>query len=372
MAIWQDPSSAVALCVAGPSSGSASVTHSVVTQVKARGAPDLQGFGASGPLQGVTTFARQQSESLRTQLIGLPCVFSPAMASNLIVEPFRTTDAFLAAAGDFLGAREAEHNLIFGICSNLRVNPEAFALPPLLAVVRQGASVVMAAVMTPPWNLVLSEVDHPGALESLADDLSGMALPGVVGPRGQAGVFAELWTNRTGVRHRLAITERIFRLTAVWPPHQPASGAMRTALEGDRGLLVEWLVDFSHEALGDLDPTNHEEAADRWIAGRGRTLYLWEDGGVVSLCGVGSETPHGVRIGPVYTPARFRGRGYASTCVAAASQLQLDAGRQFCFLFTDLANATSNHIYQEIGYEPVRDVDDFRFEPVEQSASPTG
>jgi predicted GNAT family acetyltransferase len=42
--------------------------------------------------------------------------------------------------------------------------------------------------------------------------------------------------------------------------------------------------------------------------------------------------------------------------VAAASQAQLDAGRQFCFLFTDLANPTSNHIYTEIGYEPVRDV----------------
>ena len=63
----------------------------------------------------------------------------------------------------------------------------------------------------------------------------------------------------------------------------------------------------------------------------------------------------------MYTPPEFRGRGYASACVAAASQAQLDAGRRFCFLFTDLANATSNHIYQEIGYEPVRDVEVYRF-----------
>jgi predicted GNAT family acetyltransferase len=33
----------------------------------------------------------------------------------------------------------------------------------------------------------------------------------------------------------------------------------------------------------------------------------------------------------------------------------LGEGRKFCFLYTDLANPTSNHIYQEIGYRPVCD-----------------
>src|SRR4051794_1327852 len=41
--------------------------------------------------------------------------------------------------------------------------------------------------------------------------------------------------------------------------------------------------------------------------------------------------------------------------VAAVSQHLLDSGRKFCFLFTDLANPTSNKIYQQIGYEPVSD-----------------
>jgi len=31
------------------------------------------------------------------------------------------------------------------------------------------------------------------------------------------------------------------------------------------------------------------------------------------------------------------------------------------FLFTDLANPTSNHIYQTIGYVPVVDVDQYHF-----------
>jgi predicted GNAT family acetyltransferase len=78
----------------------------------------------------------------------------------------------------------------------------------------------------------------------------------------------------------------------------------------------------------------------------------------VSWCGVSGPTPNG---GSDSAPGS-RNRGYASSLVAAASQAQLDAGRRFCFLFTDLANPTSNHIYQEIGYEPVRDVNIVRFD----------
>jgi uncharacterized protein len=63
----------------------------------------------------------------------------------------------------------------------------------------------------------------------------------------------------------------------------------------------------------------------------------------------------------VYTPPELRGRGYASACVAALTQQLLDSGRRFVFLFTDLANPTSNSIYQTVGYRPVSDVDQYQF-----------
>ena len=46
--------------------------------------------------------------------------------------------------------------------------------------------------------------------------------------------------------------------------------------------------------------------------------------------------------------------------MAALSQLLLDRGYGFCFLYTDLANPTSR-IYQQIGYEPVCDVVEYQF-----------
>jgi hypothetical protein len=102
--------------------------------------------------------------------------------------------------------------------------------------------------------------------------------------------------------------------------------------------------------------------ADRWLRRLGRTLYLWHDEGrPVSMAGAGGLTPHGIRVGPVYTPPDLRGRGYASNLVAGVSQAQLDAGRTFVFLFTDLGNPTANKIYQAIGYEPVIDMDEYEF-----------
>ena len=46
---------------------------------------------------------------------------------------------------------------------------------------------------------------------------------------------------------------------------------------------------------------------------------------------------------------------------AAVSQLLLEQGHRFCFLYTDLANPTSNSIYSRIGYEPVCDSRELAF-----------
>ena len=67
----------------------------------------------------------------------------------------------------------------------------------------------------------------------------------------------------------------------------------------------------------------------------------------------------GVRVNFVYTPREYRRRGFASACVADLTQQLLAEGHAFCCLFTDLANPTSNSIYQTIGYRPVCDMSDF-------------
>ncbi len=284
---------------------------------------------------------------------------------SLTVRRHASVDEFLSAGGAFLGEREAENNLLFGISSAIRATPEVFADdPPQFATVTDAEGRVVAATLrTPPHNQVLSAIDDLEAVDALVDAFRDEPLPGVLGPTDAAARFATGWTDATAHAGHLQFAERIFRLERLLAPDRPAAGTWRMAEKGDRDLLARWAVEFMVEAQPEAPPMPDPlAAADRWIERRGRVAYLWEDDDeIVSWVGAGGETPNGIRIGPVYTPPSRRSRGYATSLTAAASADQLADGRRFCFLFTDLANPTSNKIYQAIGYQPVCDVDQYSF-----------
>lgn len=284
--------------------------------------------------------------------------------SRLRLDRYEKVGSFLAAAGPFLEAREAEHNLLLGVGGVLRDEPAVYDdESPLLASVADGEAIVAVALRTAPFNLILSEVDDLAAVDLLVDGLDGEELPGIVGPPAAVQRFAGRWAERTGGGWEVQLEERIFRLHRVVAP-LPTPGAMRPATGTDRELVVDWIVAFGEEALPESDAARVAESVDDSLAGIGRRIFLWEDGEPVSLAGAGGQTPNGIRIGPVYTPPQLRGRGYASSLTAAVSQAMLDEGRRFCFLYTDLANPTSNKIYVAIGYEPVTDALMVRFTPL--------
>jgi uncharacterized protein len=283
-----------------------------------------------------------------------------AIGTDLRATRFEDAEAFLAATGDFLTAREAEHNLLLGLAGRLAGNPNLFGPTPYFAAAARGGTIVAAALRTPPHGLVLSEVDDRAGIEALANDVAEAfdELPGVLGPKAPSRRFAELW----GRPARLVSSQRVYRADSVRPP-DGVSGSMRRASGEDRPLLKAWIAAFQAEVPGGAHRAPEAVVDDYLSRGDDGGLYLWDADEPVSLCGYGSPTPNGFRVGPVYTPPKRRGRGYASALTAGVSSLALSTGRRFCFLFTDLANPTSNRIYQRIGYEPVTDVDEYRFSP---------
>jgi GNAT superfamily N-acetyltransferase len=287
---------------------------------------------------------------------------------------FTEAIALQQVAGAFLAAHEAEHCLLLGILTSLIQQPDPARPQSYLAAVSQDDAVVAVAIQTPPLNVVLSRIKQPAAVELLAADMHAWGrvpvqrrdgVPaGVIAAPEHALAFAQAWQHRTGQPFRRAIAERIYQLTQVIPV-LGVPGQMRRIQEGDRNLLRDWIRAFEREALGvttDDSDADLDTRIDRYLTSPIAGMYLWEAGGdVVAMTGHAGPTPHGMRVGPVYTPPERRGHGYASALVAALSQRLQDGGRRFCFLFTDLANPTSNHIYQTIGYVPVSDVDSYRF-----------
>ncbi|MDZ8104047.1 MAG: GNAT family N-acetyltransferase [Nostoc sp. DedQUE12a] len=272
---------------------------------------------------------------------------------------FENAREFYAKVKDYLLNQEGLHNLLLGISNRLIENPEYFDEKPYLATVEENGDIVAVAMRTPPRLLLLSQIKDFQAVELLAQDLSisYSSLPGVNAPTNEAQAFIVAWHSLTGQSYQLKLALRIFQLEKVKPISQVA-GYLRLATDSDQKLLKNWYEGFSLEALGKI-----ESDTERWVKQvvQQGTAYLWQDEVPVSIaCHIGT-TPNGARISIVYTPPEHRRRGYASACVAALSQTLLDRGNKFCFLFTDLANPTSNHIYQEIGYQPVSDWHNYSF-----------
>lgn len=275
---------------------------------------------------------------------------------------FESIDAFLGVARPFLEAREPEHMLTLGILGERRAQ-NSWPDDGVLVAATVDGRVVATALWTQPWNVVLSEIDDPRAVDALAETFATDGLGGVHGPAEHAESFARAWTSRAGGAFGSSSGQRSYVLETVTPP-QGVDGSLRRARIEDRERMVGWMVAFDDEAMASESGRQDMIAlVDGMLTSPARTGYIWEvDGTPVSMCQAAGPTPRGIRIGAVYTPPEHRRRGYASAITAAVSREQLDHGRRWCFLFTDVANPTSNHIYQAIGYRPIRDVQMIRFD----------
>jgi hypothetical protein len=282
------------------------------------------------------------------------------------MEVHRPDDApsFLRLAGPLLERDEARNQLPLGIAGTLVRNPNAHDVVRFW-VVRDGNEPAAAALRTEPYNLVLGDPGSEAALGSLVDAIvdDDPDVPGLVGNVPFVEEAAELIASRSARIAEHGLAQGVYGLTKVRDVPR-VTGTARAATSEDRKLLIAWLTAFSYEALPhpDHDVERLGQTLDTRFSSEDAGFWLWEhEGEPVSLAGFSGPTPTGIRVGPAYTPPEHRRRGYATTLVADLSRWLLEQGHRACFLFTDLANPTSNRIYVDIGYERVCDALEYRF-----------
>jgi predicted GNAT family acetyltransferase len=274
---------------------------------------------------------------------------------------YGSADTFWREVAPFLLANEAENHLIISIARTLIEDPARYEDPYLAAGLNRTGSVCAVALMTPPHNLLLDRCDEE-FMESVLLDLGARlaTVRGVTGPDDIPKRLCEMVADSGGRAATPAMALRTFKLSCL-NELPVAAGRFDCASAPDRKVLASMISGFEKDARADVSD-GAQRTADRLIDEK--LLYVWRDeaDAVVSMAGTATGTPHGKRIGWVYTPPHLRGRGYASSVVAELSRHILESGKQFCFLFTDLSNPVSNRIYRRIGYEPICDFNDYRFE----------
>lgn len=179
-----------------------------------------------------------------------------------------------------------------------------------------------------------------------------IAFPGIIGTRPMADYFNESYNRKYSPKMALHMDQRIYKLTSV-EDISISEGEMVIADESYFELIRDWINGFAKDTGEVIIGSSGDEKATLYIGNR--DVFLWiKDGKPVAMCKKGRKTASGITVTLVYTPKSNRGNGYGSSLVAQASRMLLKDS-DYCTLYTDLSNPTSNGIYMKIGYKPVCD-----------------
>lgn len=280
----------------------------------------------------------------------------------MIANTYDNAGKFLDRVQETLLADEVANNLMLGVCLALARSDEQLRPAPYFASVEDDRGLVMAAVMTPPHNVIVyGGPDQLGDVPAvLVRDLlaTQRRVPGVIAPTRVAKALAQAWANLSGEACAKTSHMRVHVLRRV-AYREPVPGRLRIATEHDTAWLTRSVLGFLNDVFTEGQLDEARETVKRKLGDR--ALFVWDDGMPVSMAATTRPTPNGITVSLVFTPPAFRGRRYATACVAALSQKLLDEGSKFCTLFANVSNSAANRVYQRVGYTPVCEYQEYAF-----------
>lgn len=230
---------------------------------------------------------------------------------------------------------------------------------PFMATVEEDGRVLALFQMTPPHPLNLIFVDEI-RLEEIMDVFINKMVEleinfnSIISLKPWAYKVAKKWEIKTSRTYQLLMDQGLYRLNKVNETLEHSPGTWRYAEESDSSLIEKWFNLFESDTGLPISPIEHVKKRVAMFL-KEREVFLWEDKGkIVSMMKKSRPTKNGVTVSFVFTPKEERKKGYARTLVTAVSR-ELLKDFDFCVLYTDMMNPTSNKIYREIGYERIAD-----------------
>ncbi len=248
--------------------------------------------------------------------------------------------------------QEDEYSLFIGILEQIK---EGRYEEYYLGIAKRETEIAAACLMTPPHPLQLIDFTGEQGLEkNLVEKMmaDGIWVDSIIGNRQTAEAFAEAWSEKKGTAVEEVMNQGLYRIDSVNRKLAKSPGAWRVASKKDAQVLEQWMLQFEQETgINASTPAEVARKIDEFL--ERKEVFVWEDRGEVVSCMKKSRpSKHGITVSFVFTPRRYRRRGYARSLVAEVTE-ELLQEYDFAMLYTDLENPTSNKIYKEIGYEQI-------------------
>lgn len=294
------------------------------------------------------------------------------------IKVYDDPSVFYAEVSSALSEERAMNNLLIGL--GLQFAEGDSAACHFQAAAFSADRCVGVAMLSSPGpevaNLVVSAVADDAVVRSLGQSFMDaqrqdeLLFTGVVGEAETVSRYERFFAEQ-GYEVTNDMGQGIYRCRAVAMPPRPDQLIVRKATPADRSQVSQWLAAFAHEAVPQDGEKDWDAITDGKIAvGRQWVLEDADKQELVAMASTTRATPSTICIGAVFTPKANRCKGYGSLVTAAISQFHLSEGKDEIHLYTDLANPTSNKIYQNIGYTFVGNSRHILLTPTSQQLAP--
>ena len=275
------------------------------------------------------------------------------------VTSYNTPKEFLGDSEKILEQRALENNLILGICNGFADKSKVYDGCVFINAFANN-QIQASSIKTISKAIVSGTTQDIHHIKSLADYYldKGIHLSGAIGESFYSIEFSKFY-GKGQVGARTLIVHKLVSVNSL--PIAP--GNLVPAILNDIDLLTDWIINFEEDTQTFPKQSRAQILKSTQARVELGDFFKWIDNNeIVSIAAIVRKTKKAGIVGLVYTPAKLRGRGYATSCVQKLSEYILSSGYRYCGLFTDKSNPTSNHIYKKIGYLPLSEFTDIEYE----------
>jgi len=267
------------------------------------------------------------------------------------INRYKDSVSFLHDIESFLLLDEYMNNLFLGLLYRLKkkpVNPNDL----FLSITHENQQIVflISGLYLIVYANTTDQLIYSKSINYLLDHQ--IDYPGIIGSVSHCQAFVKAYLEVIGKPLNLVMSQRIYVNKEVTPvSNLKANIVLATDKHSD--FLIDWIYEFLIDTYEKPTMLTAKERLDALLITESLYLLEYEN---QFVCMAASTRPfqRGISVGYVYTPPTYRNQGYATKCVELLTEKLLEV-YDYCTLYTDLANPTSNRIYQKIGYKPIGD-----------------
>jgi len=253
---------------------------------------------------------------------------------------------FITLAEKICGHNQARYSLLYGMSLDLDKYGSHYML--------QYNDEALALQTNPNKAMVVSDLTIQASIELAKWIESHSDVKEIVGTKDTINQTLDQMRKTHPDYPELIMDQRIYELKQLDKPNKIKS-KMVLATEIHFKLVQEWFSQFLIDAFIDTNPSKEKTKALAETRLNNKEVYLLiHEGNPVSMACSSRPTPDCITVNGVFTPIEYRRNGYAQEIVYLLSK-ELLKNYKSCCLYTDLANNTSNNIYQKVGFKPICD-----------------